>query len=237
VSEAKKPATDSTAKRIDVTSNDEPASDGVAKAVVITSRPILKALSEATPAEAQSAPNVQTAPPLPAATEAKKATNKSVLKPLALSTEKASATEPDKSDQQTAESVATPTVDATPAAMPTPTKTVAAPVPTGQTTNGVKNSDDSASDDVETKDATQTEQELNAETEAQAKHDEAIQKLIDAKQYFLPINAVELRKTKHFVVLGVIFSLLLLVAWADIALDAGLVQIPGIKPVTHFFSN
>ena len=32
-------------------------------------------------------------------------------------------------------------------------------------------------------------------------------------------------------------ELLLLLAWGDIALDANLIQVSGIKPVTHFFSN
>jgi hypothetical protein len=71
----------------------------------------------------------------------------------------------------------------------------------------------------------------------QTKHGADIQKLIDSRKYELPINAVEKRKTKRFVVLGVFLAILLALAWADIALDAGLVKVSGIKPVTHFFSN
>ncbi len=76
-----------------------------------------------------------------------------------------------------------------------------------------------------------------AETAKQAERDAALQKLADSKQYLLPINTVEKRRTKRVVILGIVVSVVLLVAWADIALDAGLIQIQGIKPVTHFFSS
>ncbi len=79
--------------------------------------------------------------------------------------------------------------------------------------------------------------EQEAAEAAQAEHDTAIQKLVDSKQYFLPINTVEKRKSKRFVALGIILSVVLALAWADIALDAGLIQINGVKPLTHFFSN
>jgi hypothetical protein len=71
----------------------------------------------------------------------------------------------------------------------------------------------------------------------QAKHDASIEKLIESKKYFLPINAVEQRRSKRNVVLGLVLSVILTVAWVNVALDAGLVEINGIKPVTHFFSN
>ncbi|HSW85521.1 MAG TPA: hypothetical protein VLF79_02835 [Candidatus Saccharimonadales bacterium] len=76
-----------------------------------------------------------------------------------------------------------------------------------------------------------------AEVEAQAKKDEAIDKLAETKQYYLPIDTVEKKRSRRVVALGIFLSLLLIVAWADIALDAGLIKIEGIKPVTHFFSN
>lgn len=80
-------------------------------------------------------------------------------------------------------------------------------------------------------------EQLEAEAAAQAKHQAAIEKLADSKKYYLPINTVEKRRSRRFVAVGIILSLLLIVAWADIALDAGLIQIHGLKPVTHFFSN
>ena len=76
--------------------------------------------------------------------------------------------------------------------------------------------------------------EKNAE-KRKAEHDTNLQKIVDAKTYYLPINAVEKRKTKRFVLLGVLLSILLIMLWIDIALDAGLIQIDGITPITSFF--
>jgi hypothetical protein len=91
-------------------------------------------------------------------------------------------------------------------------------------------------------DATQVDPKLPADPAAlevaeQIKHDAEIDKLVEGKQYYLPINTREKRRTKRVIALGVLVSLVLLVAWADIALDASLIKIPGVKPVTHFFSN
>ncbi len=77
----------------------------------------------------------------------------------------------------------------------------------------------------------------DAQAAERAKHDAAIQKLIDSRKYELPINATEKSKSKHFVALGVILTILLVVVWADIALDAGLIHLGGLHSVTHFFSN
>ena len=76
-----------------------------------------------------------------------------------------------------------------------------------------------------------------ADAAKRAEHDKAVQKLVDDKQFFLPINAVEKRRSRRFVLLGVLLSLVLAIAWVDVALDAGLIQIGNVKPVTHFFSN
>lgn len=70
-----------------------------------------------------------------------------------------------------------------------------------------------------------------------AKQQAAVQELIDSRKYELPINSVEKRKARHFVVLGILLAAFLALAWADIALDAGLIHVEGVKPVTHLFSN
>ncbi|HEY5442745.1 MAG TPA: hypothetical protein VIJ68_04360 [Candidatus Saccharimonadales bacterium] len=80
-------------------------------------------------------------------------------------------------------------------------------------------------------------QAIEAASAEAAKQEAAVEKLADSKQYYLPIDTVEKRRSRRFVGLGMLLSLLLIVAWADIALDAGIIQINGIKPVTHFFSN
>jgi hypothetical protein len=77
----------------------------------------------------------------------------------------------------------------------------------------------------------------DAEAEEQAKHQAAVDKLTDGKKYYLPIDTIEKKRSRRFVVIGIILSLLLIVAWADIALDAGIIQLGGVKSVTHFFSN
>lgn len=71
----------------------------------------------------------------------------------------------------------------------------------------------------------------------EAKRQAAIEQLAESKKYYLPINMVEKRRSKRVVVAGLVLSLLLIVAWGDVALDAGLIHINGVKPVTHFFSN
>ncbi len=78
---------------------------------------------------------------------------------------------------------------------------------------------------------------IDNERAKQAEHEAAIQKLVESKQYFLPINSVEKRRTKRFVALGILVSLLLAITWVDVALDAGLIKLHGVQPVTHFFST
>jgi hypothetical protein len=77
----------------------------------------------------------------------------------------------------------------------------------------------------------------DAKAAAQAEEDAKTSKLIESKKYFLPINAVEHRRSTQIAVMGVILALILAVAWVDVALDAGLIHLGGIKPVTHIFSN
>lgn len=75
------------------------------------------------------------------------------------------------------------------------------------------------------------------ESAEHVQHQAEIDKLVDSKKYFLPINAVEKRRSRRFVAAGILLSLLLIAAWVNIALDAGLIEINGIKPLTHFFSS
>jgi hypothetical protein len=73
--------------------------------------------------------------------------------------------------------------------------------------------------------------------EQQAKRKAEIKNLIESKQFNLPINSKSRKKIKLFVIAGIILALILIVIWLDIALDAGIISIPGIHPFTHFFSN
>ncbi len=76
-----------------------------------------------------------------------------------------------------------------------------------------------------------------AEASRKAEHDANLQKIVDSKTYYLPINAVEKRKTKRFVLLGIALSIFLILVWINVALDAGLIQIDGVSPLTSFFSS
>lgn len=81
----------------------------------------------------------------------------------------------------------------------------------------------------------QTADTENAEEIKEDTQDAEIQKLVDSKQYYLPINAVERRRTHRFVVFGLVLCVLLGLAWLNVALDAGLIELGGLKAVTNFF--
>ena len=104
-----------------------------------------------------------------------------------------------------------------------------------------KPTDDKPETDTDAEEASPSKEDSAKQEEAeatkQAEHQEAIDKLAAGKQYYLPINTVEKRRSKRFVAIGILLSLLLILAWADIALDAGLIHLSGIKPLTHFFST
>ncbi len=72
---------------------------------------------------------------------------------------------------------------------------------------------------------------------ADAKLQDELDGLVEKKQYFLPINAVEKRRSQHIFIFGTILILVLGLAWLNIAMDAGFVSVPGVRPVTHLFHN
>lgn len=76
-----------------------------------------------------------------------------------------------------------------------------------------------------------------AALEADAKAQDELDQLVDEKTYFLPINAAVHRRSRNVFIVGVILIVLLALAWLNIAMDAGFVTIPGVRPVTHLFSN
>jgi len=61
------------------------------------------------------------------------------------------------------------------------------------------------------------------------------QKAIEQGEYFLPITTAETRRLRREVVLATLFVVILIVVWLDIMLDAGLLNIDGVKAVTNFF--
>jgi cobalamin biosynthesis Mg chelatase CobN len=94
-------------------------------------------------------------------------------------------------------------------------------------------------DDAQADDKLKSTAAKQAEVEAaeQVKHDAAVQKLVDTKRYELPINTVEERQSRKFIMLGIVLMAVLILVWLDIALDAGIIKLGGLHSATHFFSN
>lgn len=110
----------------------------------------------------------------------------------------------------------------------------AATDPEPDTDDTIEDQDDAVGRDT-IKKASSDEQELIDKKAAE--HQANLDKVALAKTYYLPINQVERRRSKHIAAAGILLIILLGVAWGDVALDAGLVSIPGLKAPTHFFSK
>ncbi len=62
------------------------------------------------------------------------------------------------------------------------------------------------------------------------------EKIIASKQYYLPISGVEKqRRSLDRVVLALVIVVLLCLVWLDVVLDAGIIKLGGIQPLTHLF--
>lgn len=83
----------------------------------------------------------------------------------------------------------------------------------------------------DTKEAKET-----AELEAEAKKLEAINALVESRQYVLPINAVERHRSKVVSLFGLVLIVVLGLLLIDLMLDVGFIHIKGVHSLTHFFS-
>lgn len=184
------------------------------------------------------------APPLTAESKPKKITKKSKPAPAELPTvkaEDAATSEPsvpaaDKPAEESKGEAPTAEPDKAPAPVEEPEKSAEKPAEAAP----VADADKPAENEEKAKKALSPEEQAAADkkaAEAAAEHEAAIQKLVDDETYFLPINSVETRKTRRFMLLGVVLILVLALAWADVALDAGLIHLAGLKPLTHLFTN
>lgn len=63
------------------------------------------------------------------------------------------------------------------------------------------------------------------------------EKIIESKQYFLPISALEKRRGLERVVLLLVIVIMLALVWLDVTLDAGIIRLGGIHSLTHFFKT
>jgi hypothetical protein len=73
--------------------------------------------------------------------------------------------------------------------------------------------------------------------EEKAAKEAELEKLIESKKYFLPINAIQLRRNKLQSILLFSILIILVLALLDFSLDAGLLKINGVHSLTHFFSS
>ncbi len=61
------------------------------------------------------------------------------------------------------------------------------------------------------------------------------QKAIETEEYFLPITTAETKRMRREILFATLFVTVLIVVWLNIMLDAGLLQLGGLKAVTNFF--
>jgi len=73
--------------------------------------------------------------------------------------------------------------------------------------------------------------------EAKAAQLAELEKLVESKKYFLPINSVERRRDAKRAILLLVLVILFALIWLDLALDAGLLRLGHIHSLTHFFSS
>lgn len=75
------------------------------------------------------------------------------------------------------------------------------------------------------------------EEEQKAARQAELEKVIESKQYFLPIRSAEARRGLRVALLLLLLVLVLALVWLDIALDAGIVHIGGLHSLTHLFNR
>lgn len=141
------------------------------------------------------------------------------------------ATDPPETEK--AEQIADESKDEQPAEADSGGPSEAAESPTESAVTPAAAQSESSPDDSTELEAQQ--ETATAELEAEAKRQEALDGLVDAKTYFLPINAIERRRSKLVGVLGLFLIVILGLLLLDVMLDAGFVHIPGVQPVTHLF--
>lgn len=94
---------------------------------------------------------------------------------------------------------------------------------------------DQAADTPETVSGPAAADKEAAQLEADAKVQDELDTLTDQKTYFLPINAVEQRRSRHVLIAGAVVIIILGLAQIDIALDAGFITIGNVHAPTHLF--
>jgi hypothetical protein len=237
----------------DVTHPDASASSGSSRPIIVTNRPMIKdpmVVDESGEDNAKSKLSSKTSAPKVELESSVKPETKEPTEPKELvvppkveqpkETTLAKAEEPPKTEASVSPAQPEPEK---PASEPETEKPPEAKPE--KTPEPVKASDGVTTKEEEPKGKEQTSEdkqgsveEKEAEAAAkQAEHEAAINKLVDSRHYNLPIVTSEQRHNRKAILLGIILILLMAVAWVDIALDAGLITIHGVQPLTHFFSR
>ncbi len=226
-------------------------------AELITKQTVAAAAVEASPKRSKGVKiEPLSAPPLPGDDEpVKKASNKlpdmpdlpvettEEVKPAEPKPKKEEAEKPETAPEPKAEPAKEPPVEEKPAPEPAPPKEAEKPAEEAPVPQDEKASPEEPAGEPATGEKTEksdADKKVTAEKAAeaeQAKQSEQVEKMVESRQYSLPINSVEKRRSKRFVALGIMLSVLLALIWLDIALDAGLIHINNIQPLTHFFST
>lgn len=79
--------------------------------------------------------------------------------------------------------------------------------------------------------------EATAADEAKLMREQEIEQLVASGKYYVPINAVQRKRSRLYAILLLLLALALAILLLDAALDANLVSAPLNVPHTHFFSS
>lgn len=215
-----------TSKVFDVSKPNKQPSSATSRPVIVTNRPIMQdpMMASNTKAVTETSPETET--------EASPSKVKMTIQPLS------DGTDADKDAADTSAGSETDTATAASNAEETAKAedTKAAEPAEESDSSGAETSDtpDTGDDLPLAGDQTKTEKET-AELEAAAKKQAELDTIAESKEYFLPINSVERRRSKLVTLLGAILILALGLLLLNLMLDAGFLRIPGISPLTHFF--
>lgn len=241
---------------MDVTNPKQVTPSSTSRPVIVTNRPIIKQDPMMSVAEDANVGELsQSSQPTAPLLEPSKTP---IIKPIHISDEpKAKKTDEDeaKADEQAvdppAEEKPTDDVadDSEPAKKPEPeeqseesksedAETVEAdtetkPADEPATDNAEKSTDDPEGDDAKVPaidDAAVAKEEAAAKQRA-----EEMQKLIDSRQFYVPVNMVERKRSTRTSVMLIILQVVLTIALIDLMLDANIIELIQKLPHTHFF--
>lgn len=114
------------------------------------------------------------------------------------------------------------------AATPTPAAASSAPE---ETDDAEPDDDKQLAPNKALEDAKKKEEERKAAIAAEQ------EKIIESKQYYLPVSAEAGRPSTRLALVLLLLVLLGVIVWLDVMLDAGIVRINGVHALTHFFQS